>query len=113
MIQRLFDYIQGKPPIKRNRTWGYVRAVHLRRFPKCALCGGTKRLQVHHIIPVHVRPDFELVDINLMTLCRAKKYGVDCHLAFGHHGNFRKWNINVRESINMMHIHGFKGARKK
>jgi 5-methylcytosine-specific restriction enzyme A len=54
------------------------------------MCGGTKKLQVHHIYPVHISPRLELEPSNLITLCRAKKYGLDCHLFIGHRGDFRK-----------------------
>jgi hypothetical protein len=47
---------------------------------------------VHHRLPFHERPDLELSPDNLMTLCEAGKYGINCHLLVGHLGNWRRWN---------------------
>ena len=91
------DRIQGKAPkgAKRSSQWRKVRAEHLSREPKCCSCGGTKKLEVHHIQSFHARPDLELVPSNLMTLCRQKKYGISCHQNLGHRGNYRDINENV------------------
>lgn len=76
----------------RSNQWPKVRAEYLKTHPVCAVCGGTKKLEVHHIIPVHIDADKELDPNNLITLCEAKKYGVNCHLFFGHLGNYKKYN---------------------
>ncbi len=57
--------------------------------------GGTKKVEVHHIQPFHIRPDLELDPSNLLTLCEAKRYGVNCHLAWGHAGDYRAVNTDV------------------
>lgn len=49
-------------------------------------------MRVHHVVPFHVDPSRELDPSNLMTLCEAKKYGINCHLLVGHLGNWRRWN---------------------
>ena len=108
MLQRFVDYIQGKPSFKRNRMWRYVRKEHLKRNPACAMCGGTKKLQVHHISPVHISPNLELEYSNLITLCRAKKFGIDCHLFIGHRGDFKKFVQYPDELILYLHNRGFK-----
>ena len=52
-------------------------------------------LEVHHIKPFHLNPALELDPINLATLCESKKDGVNCHLWFGHLGNFKSFNVDV------------------
>lgn len=98
-IKYLTDRMTGKAPrgAKRSPLWRAVRAKHLEQYPTCLGCGGTKKLEVHHIIPFHVAPDLELVPTNLMTLCRRKKFGIHCHLLLGHFGSYRRFNINARE----------------
>ena len=59
-------------------------------------------LQVHHIIPFHYcvalgRPDLELDDRNLISLCESVK-GKECnnhHLLVGHLDNFKSANLSV------------------
>ncbi len=46
----------------------------------------------HHVKPFHLFPNLELDHENLVTLCESKKYGVNCHLWFGHLGNFKLYN---------------------
>lgn len=59
---------------------------------KCAACGSTKRLQVHHVLPFSNRPDLELDFSNLITLCMDVD---ECHFRLGHGGSFRHYNPNV------------------
>ena len=91
------DRLTGKAPkgAKRSSQWGKVRDAFLKKNPSCACCGGTKTLRVHHIVPFHEQPSLELVETNLITLCEAKKYGINCHLLLGHLGNWRRWNATV------------------
>lgn len=77
---------------QRSPKWTNIRKEHLSRFPKCAACGTTKDLEVHHIIPVHVDATKELELDNLITLCSKS-----CHLIFGHLANFKSWNKDVVE----------------
>ena len=77
----------------RDNLWPLVRAAHLELHSTCAACGGDKRIQVHHIIPVHIDPTFELDSNNLITLCMGKE---ECHLSIGHHGSWKDHNPNVR-----------------
>ena len=89
----IIDRLLGKTPgLKRSGEWRAVRRKFLLINPRCESCGGSKKLEVHHIIPFHERPDLELAYSNLMTLCRRKRYGVSCHLFVGHRGNWRLIN---------------------
>jgi len=62
------------------------------------LCGGTKAVEVHHLIPFSIAPDLELDPHNLITLCERKKYGINCHLLVGHLGNYRRFNSSWMKS---------------
>ena len=99
MIERITDAWQGKAPFsaKRSSEWSRVRKEFLEKNPVCACCGGDKKLQVHHIQPFHSHPELELEESNLITLCRRKKYGIDCHLLVGHLGWFKNVNLHVEE----------------
>ena len=79
----------------RSPEWSKVRNQFLRENPYCAVCGGSKNLVAHHIKPFHLFPELELDTENLIPLCEAKKYGVNCHLFVGHLGNFRRFNEHV------------------
>lgn len=92
---------QGKAGWKNTRStkWASVRKVFLRTNNKCAVCGGTKKLEVHHKKPFHKHPELELDEKNLITLCEAKTNGVTCHLLYGHLGNYRSINSKVEEDV--------------
>ncbi len=83
----------------RSNKWPVVRAQHLSRQPICALCGGNKKLQVHHIKPFHLNPELELSEDNLITLCESELGGVNCHLHYGHLGNYKSYNENVIRDV--------------
>ena len=98
MIWRwLRDLFQGRTPFGNPRAgaWPRIRREHLAKHPTCIVCGGTKLLEVHHIRPFHLHPELELDPLNLVTLCEDTKGGMTCHLAIGHLGSFRSYNVNV------------------
>ncbi len=67
--------------------------------PTCAVCGAKSNISngnkndVHHILPVSVRPDLAADTNNLVTLCRRHHFWV------GHAGNWRTYNTNLVNSI--------------
>jgi hypothetical protein len=90
----------------RSPEWPKVEKEHLAKEPTCACCkAGTNRgagLQVHHRFPYHYcialgRPDLELDDRNLITLCEdeAGKPGQNHHLLVGHLDDFQSSNLDV------------------
>ncbi len=91
MIEALKDWVAGKPYAKRSSKWPAVRREHLRKHPKCEVCGTTKRLQVHHIHPIHLERVGELEPSNLLTVCATH------HLLFGHFLNWHSFNLYVVE----------------
>jgi 5-methylcytosine-specific restriction protein A len=97
MFTKIKDALQGKAPLSSNRSpkWSSVRSKYLKTNSKCAVCSGTSMLNVHHIKPFHTHPELELEHTNLITLCESTKGGVNCHLWFGHLGNYKDINPNV------------------
>lgn len=91
-IRRVKDICAGKPSAKRSPHWEEVRKQHLNSEPICQSCGKAEGLEVHHKIPFCIDPSKELLDSNLITLCEV---GIKCHLNTGHHGNWKKFNVNV------------------
>lgn len=103
MISHLKDIAQGKADFGDHRSseWPKVRKEHLEKQPTCVACGGNKTLEVHHIKPFNQHPELELDPNNLITLCENKTNGVNCHLLFGHLGNFKSINTNIIEDSNI------------
>lgn len=69
--------------------WRQTRNEFIRWEPICQMCARDKNLQVHHILPWHLRPDLRYEHQNLVTLC------ADCHLRFGHYNNWKDYNIEI------------------
>lgn len=78
---------------ERSSLWPKVRREYLKYHNTCAVCGGKKKLNVHHIKPFHIFPKDELNIKNLITLC--EESGRECHLQFGHLGSYKSWNKNI------------------
>ncbi len=98
----IFERYHTKPSIEdktfgamRSPKWPGVRKEHLEKNPNCALCGGNKTIEVHHIRPFHLNPELELEPTNLITLCESGDNGIVCHRAFGHLGNYKNVNLDV------------------
>ncbi len=81
----------------RSNEWPRVRNEHIRKFPICAVCGKKDNLTVHHKKPFHLFRELELQPENLVTLCESA--GMNCHITFGHKGNFKRWNPFIDEDI--------------
>ncbi len=88
---------------RRGSKWESVRKEFLRAHPLCAYCGGTERLQVHHVHQFDEMTDAqrgtdspggEYDFENLITLCEVQPE--DHHLRIGHSGNFKTSNPNVK-----------------
>lgn len=79
--------------------WPTLRRAHLAKHPACAICGSTKDREVHHIKPYTLFPDLEMEPSNLVTLCRSKNWGFNCHLAVGHGGNYSMYNPYLLDDI--------------
>lgn len=97
LIKYIKDRVTGKAPkgAKRSSKWRTVRKKFLAEHPTCAVCGGKKKVEVHHKIPFHKAPELELEPSNLITLCENESYGINCHLLVGHLGNYQRANETV------------------
>ena len=92
-------YRQGTlKPKKRSSYWPEVRKVWLKSNPTCAACGGILSVEVHHIQPFHIKPEFELDMSNFITLCEGH---LECHLKVGHLGNWSNFNTDVIHAAHM------------
>ena len=96
------------PGIERSPKWPAVEKAHLKLQPNCVACDPAAHpnegVQVHHIFPFHYcivlgRPDLELDQRNLITLCEKDKdqYAEDHHILVGHLGDFKSSNLNVTD----------------
>ncbi|NDD05273.1 MAG: hypothetical protein EB078_10235, partial [Proteobacteria bacterium] len=73
MFLRFFKDIKRRQGTRRSWKWRWVRARYLDIYSECAVCGSTKALEVHHVVPIHVNKTLELKFSNLITLCESKK----------------------------------------
>lgn len=87
-----YGYYEAAAP-RSGRWYSEVRPVHLEKFPKCACCGGSANLNVHHVRPFHLYPELELAASNLITLCEGGS--INCHFLIGHGG--KSWKNYVPE----------------
>jgi hypothetical protein len=98
MINFIKFKLQGRSP-----KWYKFRKSFLSN-PKnesCAACKRTKELEVHHILPFDLRPDLELSEPNLITLCKF------CHFIFGHFSDYRLYNPEVVNHCRIHQINSF------
>lgn len=77
--------IPDKPTftIPRSSKWPAVRKKWLKeKQPECQVCDRKTKLEVHHIIPFHIKPELELDTNNFITLC--ENPSCFCHYVVGH-----------------------------
>lgn len=87
----------------RNRSrypsgWRSLEKATVAKHPYCAFCGARRRLQVHHIKPVHIDISSNADPRNLIVLCAWD------HLQEGHLGDFRRLfdlEISLRAEANL------------
>lgn len=96
LIRGWFDSVQFGG--KRSRNWRRLRKEHIKKFPKCAATGSTKRLEVHHILPVALFPEEEENPDNFITLTKSM------HFWLGHLGSYYVFNPNIREDAKELRL---------
>ena len=86
----------------RDKLGGAARSPQWPRFRKtylagkvCAVCGGTKQLELHHIKRFYTNPELELDPANVLPLCESGANGIKCHIFVGHLGDYKSINVNV------------------
>lgn len=92
-IENLADRFTGKVLLgqRRSSQWPKVRKEYLAEHPNCECCGGSKGIEIHHVLPFHLYPELELTKENLMSLCRKK----GCHLSIGHLYSYKSYNPDI------------------
>lgn len=102
MIQFLKDLFRGYPVFGgavRSGQWSTFRKKFL-EGKVCAVCNGTKKLELHHLKPFNQFPELELSPDNVLPLCESGKNGIMCHLFVGHLGNYKKINPDaIKDSM--------------
>lgn len=108
----MFEYagfvMRNPSYVTRNvrKQWAVRKALlnHRKNNPVCAATGSTKRLEVHHLLPVSVRPELAGDPTNLITLERK------VHLVIGHAGNYKNYVTNVPQVCATLRIQKTVGA---
>lgn len=100
MFGFVYRAITGRSP-----KWPKLRARWLLLNPKCVCCGRDAET-VHHKIPFHFRPEWELDEENLASVCDK------CHLTIAHCGDWSLWQDNFDE-IAALAIAGIRGRDEK
>ena len=78
----------------RGPLWSKTKREYAKIHPKvCPFCKTTKKIELHHIFPYHLFPQYENSFWNLVWACR------DCHFKFCHHLDWSAFNPNVLEDI--------------
>ena len=81
--------------VARSGKWASFRKEFLRKNPLCAVCNKKGTLlspnEAHHIKLFNKFPELELVESNVIVLCR------EHHFWFGHLGDFKSFNSKIRE----------------
>lgn len=77
----------------RSGAWEKLRNEVVKKNPWCKVCGKNKNLQLHHVRPFHLYPEFELTEENLRVLCQP------CHLVWGHLGDWKSFNLDLDKDV--------------
>jgi hypothetical protein len=83
---QVYPIIGGVP---RSPQWPKKEKEFKSAHPECSCCLSKNNLQVHHKKPYHTNPELELVDSNLMTVCRY------CHFVICHENNWSNVVVDV------------------
>jgi 5-methylcytosine-specific restriction protein A len=95
-----YSYATHKLTPSRSSKWPILRKRWLAIQPKCQSCGKTTKLEVHHIRPVHLYPELELAEDNLITLCENPVF--NCHFTIAHNLNWLAYNPNIIEDSQLI-----------
>ena len=98
--------INRKFNLKRSPEWPRVEKDFLSKNHVCAACGSRQKLNAHHMFPFHFvvlsgRPDLELDERNLITLCTNQNF--EHHLLVGHLDDYESYNPKVKKFVKTYH----------
>ncbi len=88
--------------------WSHVARAEIARQPYCSFCSSARKLQVHHVVPLHVDSSKGATPSNLMVLCQP------CHLYEAHCGDFQRFYdpaIRDRASRNLQEVERARALR--
>lgn len=89
-LKRLYLNLTAPDGASLNWSWQRCRRAFLQKVGRvCVCCGSIKKIQVHHILPRHIRPDLAVNMTNLIALCR------DCHFHIGHLNSYFTYNAEA------------------
>lgn len=74
------------PNVGETSRWGVV-------YTACQWCGSTNGLEIHHVWPQHLYPEYAHDTNRMVVLCRR------CHLVLGHRGCFTNVVTNLIRMI--------------
>ncbi len=91
-MARHYLNLRAKDGASANWSWQRCRKAFLKKVGKqCVACSSKKSVQVHHVLPRHIRPDLAVDMTNLIALCK------DCHFHCGHMNNYHNYNKNIMD----------------
>ena len=99
-------------PNGQSMNWGWQRCrkAFLKKVGKqCACCGAKKKIEVHHKLPRHIRPDLALDHKNLIALCGG---GKGCHFHIGHLNSYFNYNEKILEVAMYVYKHSIRKLNK-
>ena len=89
-LKRLYLNLTAPDGVSANWSWQRCRRAFLKKVGKvCVCCDSRKKIQVHHKLPRHIRPDLAVDPTNLIALCS------DCHFHIGHLNSYFTYNAAV------------------
>jgi hypothetical protein len=91
------SYAIPAPSVYANRSpkWPEVEKQHLKSHPACVVTGALRNVEVHHVLPFHLYPEFELEFWNLRTVTR------DMHFLYGHCRNWSWYNPHFDADVRL------------
>lgn len=104
ILKKLISFIIPPKPqeaLKRSPKWFKFRKKFIEENGGAsAACGLKTNLEVHHIIPFAMKPEWELKKDNLIVLC--ENQSLFCHFVIGHSFSYSAYNPYVREDAALL-----------
>jgi len=89
-LQRHYLNLTAPDGASLNWSWQRCRRAFLKKVGKvCVCCDTKKKIEVHHILPRHIRPDLAVNMTNLIALCKS------CHFHIGHLCSYFNYNETI------------------
>ncbi len=107
-LQRTYLNLTAPDGASVNWSWRKCRKAFLKKVGKrCSCCTSKKKIEVHHILPRHIRPDLAVDMTNLIALCKR------CHLDIGHLGSYSNYNATIMDVAMYVQKHSILKLNKK